>query len=80
MARKRRPEIIISHNAELVKTVVDEQRRQIALHDSIVTYLFSIMVDMVGRVLRLGHGQAFIFAQSYFSYLMLFLQQSKPCH
>ena len=42
MARRGRPETIISDNAaqfKLVKTVVDEQWRQIALHDDVVTYL-----------------------------------------
>jgi len=42
VARRGRPETIISDNAaqfKLVKTVVDEQWRQIALHDDVVTYL-----------------------------------------
>ena len=44
MARRGRPETIISDNAaqfKLVKTVIDEQWRQIALHDEVVTYLSS---------------------------------------
>ena len=44
MARRGRPETIISDNAaefKLVKTVIDEQWRQIALHEEVVTYLSS---------------------------------------
>ena len=44
MARRGRPETIISDNAaqfKLVKTVIDEQWRQIALHDEVVTCLSS---------------------------------------
>jgi len=44
MARRGRPETIISDNAaqfKLLKTVIDEQWRQIALHDEVVTYLAS---------------------------------------
>ena len=44
MARRGRPDAIISDNAahfKSVKTVVDEQWRQIALHDDVVTYLLN---------------------------------------
>ena len=38
MARQRRPEMIISDNAAQFKLVIDEQWRQIALHEDVVTY------------------------------------------
>jgi len=57
MARKKKPETIISDNAaqfKLMKTVVDEQGRQIALHDNVVTYTFQIMAiyHCIGTLVR----------------------------